>query len=31
VARPVATAAPARKPTSRAVAAELAEGDWQEF
>jgi methyl-accepting chemotaxis protein len=30
-ARPVAAAAPARKPTNRAVAAELAEGDWQEF
>ncbi|MBT2768389.1 MCP four helix bundle domain-containing protein [Stenotrophomonas sp. ISL-67] len=31
VTRPVAAPAPARKPASRAVAAELADGDWQEF
>jgi methyl-accepting chemotaxis protein len=31
VIRPAAAPAPARKPASRAVAAELADGDWQEF
>jgi len=30
-ARPAAAAAPARRPANRAVAAELAESDWQEF